>query len=344
MENENTKTANEGEIEVKLRLEIDFTTFTKSKQREFLNDLAYVAGCPAHEIEILSIERGCVIVRLKLPEKSARKLLKDYMESQGGVIEAPEFKAFLEKYSIDQLLEQQQYEVFMTVKKPASGKALLFVHGWNGDQNSFGIMPDTLSSACKCDSYIYRYPSGLLKHSPSLAFTANDLANWVKNHIGNKKLAILCHSMGGLLTRRFILNESQSNKSRFDLNIRTIMFFASPHNGVSYASIGKRIIGLSTEQMRELDPNSPMLFQLNTEWPRWVDDHVPNDCRLNSIFGTKDTTVSFSSSIGLSEETVSLTGKDHINIVKPVSLRDEINLTAWRFLREAHFAEIEIPK
>jgi len=333
--------SDEGQLEIHLKLEVDYDVFMTELKEDFLDAFAIVADCSREEIDVVQWQRGCVCVNIKLPRAQAEKLLRLYLQSlESENSEDPEvikLKAFVKKYSVEELIQHHYHHIGVVVKESPKERALLFIHGWSGSQDTFGKLPEYLSEACGCNAYIYKYPTGAWIHSPSIVFIANEFRNWLLNECPNMQFGVLAHSLGGLLLRQFLVSESRE-KARLDLSVKFACFLASPHNGAALAGIGSYIPTLRTQQMGDLSPQSPILFQLNRDWLKWAEEHVPRDCRIDSIFGTDDSVVSPSNAIGLSEEVVSVLGRTHIDIVKPRSREDIVVKTLLRFLAWSDFA------
>jgi hypothetical protein len=116
---------------------------------------------------------------------------------------------------------------------------------------------------------------------------------------------------------------------------------ASPHNGTILANLGNKIPFLKSEQLSDLSDDSPVLFDLNTRWMKWVKDYVPERCKLRSIFGTKDELVTSINAIGDDEDCIPILGRTHVDIVKPTNEEDEVVLTVETFLDETKFFELD---
>jgi pimeloyl-ACP methyl ester carboxylesterase len=299
---------------------------------------------PRVEISMIRKENGCVILHFDMPRDAGRKVLEAFhrfMQNPQSDENVEALKELVETYHLTQLYElspRLTEVVLKTIEKPKTeGKALVFVHGWSGDANSFGEMPNHLRAMCECQSHIFQYPSGAWKHSPSIVLVADSLRNWVNTFATGKDLAIICHSMGGLVVRQFILSEAHNSETRSDLNVRNIVFLASPHSGSAFAEIAKGIPTFRTAQIQELAPSSPVLYQIAKNWNTWVREYVPEFCRIDSIFGSNDKVVSSVNAVGTSENVVPILGRDHDNICKPNSPTDEIVTTTARFLHATDF-------
>jgi len=341
------KTANidlECMMRVSMTLQTDFDQFDDQKWDFVVQKLSDIAGCNPQDFFLIEKKRGCTILRFALPRNAGEKLLKAFEEFMKNPEDSEKFSALTdlaEELHLTQMYEMPNTSIEIIMKKiekeKPEGKALIFVHGWAGDESSFGDLPKYLESQCKCKRMIYSYPTGVWKHSPSIVLIGDAFRNWIANNAPKLEVAIICHSMGGLVVRQSILAEAFGSDRRLDLNIRNIVFIASPHNGSAYASIAKSIPPLKSAQIQELSPNSPTLYQIASRWNKWVKDYVPEFCRIDSIFGSKDKVVSAVNAVGTSEEVVPILGHDHTSICKPNGKDDEIVTTIMRFLRSTSF-------
>jgi pimeloyl-ACP methyl ester carboxylesterase len=331
------------EAEVSFRLKTSLQAFTKDVEAEFISDLARLSGCMPDEIRVLSLRAGCVVLNLKMPEASAKEMFKVYQEYLRTKKERemcpPEVLAFLEKWKVEDFTKFE-VDLDIVVKKKSLRHAILFVHGWRGDDGSFESFPDILFSLHKSACAVFPYPTGVLQHSPSIVYVADALHNWIKNRFKDHRIAILAHSQGGLVTRRFIVSATDK-RDRLDMQVRNIVFFASPHNGTILANLGNKLPFLKSQQLSDLSDDSPILFDLNVRWKKWVKHYVPERCKLRSIFGTKDEVVTSINAIGDDEECIPILGRTHVDIVKPTNAEDEVVLTVETFLEETKFFELD---
>src|SRR6185436_1623787 len=215
---------------------------------------------------------------------------------------------------------------------------LVFVHGWRGDSESFGLLPQWLSEDFKCRPLVYPYPTGVGQHSPSLVFLARNLDNWLRNQELASRYAIIAHSYGGLVSRKFLVLQA-SRREPLDDGLARIIFVASPHQGSTFAKAGKLVSWLNSEQLQELSGDSPILFELNEEWQNWIALNGAGIAR--SVFGTADKIVDAASAQGLDPEAIPIAGANHTEIVRPKFRTDEVVKTMRRLLTEAGFGEEE---
>lgn len=98
--------------------------------------------------------------------------------------------------------------------------------------------------------------------------------------IGERPLAFITHSLGGLIVKRLLRNASDSQNDKWKelvANTKGIVFLATPHSGANLASwldyIGKKLgvlrVNVTTDDLKHHDPE---LRRLNT----WFRDRVAN--------------------------------------------------------------------
>lgn len=329
---------------LRIRMDIPFALFTKERKQDFLRDFSIVSGCPKKDLENASFSEGCTNFSVDLDSEAVNRFV-DYFnrrEANDGDIpqDLKDFIAFLEKWKATAVYPYAS--VTVTAKdfddnKAGNERQILFVHGWRGNADSFGELPEYLAEHFDCDSQIYEYPTGIWAESPSLEFIARHLDNWVRNHLHAKRVGIVAHSMGGIIVRRFITSQ-RGRDTPIDATIRQITFVASPRNGAVLAGIGTKVPALRKIQLRELAGDSSFIFALNEEWPRWMRENVPQHCAVRCIVGLKDRVVSPNNARGDDPEAVPIPGAGHIDIVKPKSEKDEVVLTIKRFFNESTFA------
>jgi hypothetical protein len=245
-------------------------------------------------------------------------------------------KEFIFKHTVVEITDDFTIRVAVHTKKKSKRK-LLFVHGWRGDKDSFGDMPSMLSDLVGCNSLVYEYPTGIWEQSPSIQYVARNLDNWIRNHFEDSRLAIICHSMGGIVVRKLIVSQLWRS-SPIDTYVKQITFVASPHSGVPLAKLGKYVPSIQKAQIHDLSTKSSFLVDLNGQWSSWSRTNVPNNCVTRSIYGTDDDVVDPTLALGDDPDAIPILNAGHINIVKPESADSEIVVTINRLLSESTFA------
>lgn len=333
----------EGMSDIRIRMERDFDDFNSHAARVFVTKIATLLSCDADSIQILALVRGCVIADLRLPAEEAQlfltlwETLQTNTRARSRIIK--QLKTVVAEECIESVTELRPYEMFVAMKKIPQDKAIVFLHGWRGSQDSFGDMPQYIHEATKCKTEVFSYPTGIWSHSPSMILIADAFRNWIMNNLPEHEIAMIAHSFGGLVTRQYIVSEAANDETRLDRNIRGACFLASPHDGAEYAHIASKIPTLNSAQIQDLNPKSAMIYQLNRGWSKWVNSGGRERCKIVSIFGTADKVVGAINTDSLSHETVPVLGRTHSSIIEPQSGDDEVIQTIVRIMREIGFAD-----
>jgi len=327
---------------VRIRMNRSFAQFIEREEcNNFINDLSFVTGVPEANIRNIVFRKGCVIFEGELDDEAVERLIEAYKKrNQKEFIEdISALKQFISEHSVVEITDDFSVRVSIKASKKRGGK-LLFVHGWTGDKKSFGEMPMMLSDLTGCQPLVYEYPSGIWEKSPSIQYVSRNLDNWIRNHAKNSHLAIVCHSMGGVVTRKLIVSQAWRDNP-LDQLVKQITFVASPHSGVPLAKLGKHVPFIEKAQISDLSTSSPFLVDLNGQWASWAKTNVPKHCVTRSIYGTDDDVVDETLALGDDPEAIPIMNAGHINIVKPENEKSEIVLTIRRLIEESDFPNIE---
>ena len=324
---------------IRIRMEQPYESFSEARKAEFLREFSHVTGVPVEEFENTIFRKGCVIFEVEIDSEAVTRFLEGYGRAK-ALDDHPEInkiKEFIKSNAIKEITDDFKISVAVHTRSKTAQRKLLFVHGWGGDKESFGKMPEMLSDLVGCESEVYEYPTGIWKESPSIEFISRNLDNWIRNLDSPSRLAAICHSMGGLVTRNFLVLQSWRDQP-IDVLFKQITFIASPHNGVPLAKLGQYVPAIKKSQITELQPNSPFLVTLNNQWAHWVKKHVPHKCVVRSIYGTNDDVVAPSLAIGDDPEAIPMLNAGHIDIIKPKDEHSEIVQTIKRLLLESDFS------
>lgn len=323
---------------IRIVMERSFDSFSLNDKAIFLNDLSDISGCPTSEFRDIVFKKGCVYFEGRLERSAVDRMLELFQKLQKkehvSSEDIEQFQEFINKHSITNI-----FDLRVTIITPSKAKAgqVFFVHGWNGDAGTFGKLPEYISSNIEAETLIYDYPTGLLRPSYSLDFVWRNLDNWIRNRLESEKIAIICHSMGGLIIRKLVVSQEHRESPLTD-RIKQLTFMASPHDGSVLAEIGRHVPGIQKAQFNELSAKSSWLFDLNERWLHWSRNNVPRNCKVRAIVGTDDKIVTINNARGLDPEAVPILGATHTDIVKPKSYDDEVVRTVIRYLKEAGFA------
>lgn len=322
-----------GLVRFKIKMQRSFAEFDDAQKDRYLDGLARIAGCTRAQIEAHQVFiRGCVIHEFEIPAVMAERLMELFGKAQRGELDdsaLDDIRAFLAQ---EKVVEYKDYKVVtIQVHDERPKQAAIFVHGWRGDEVSFGRLPEWVEAQTGWKSAVYAYPTGIWSHSPSIALVSAAFDNWVRDHFPEAALAIIAHSMGGVVVRHALIEQPLRDTP---LDTRLLVLCASPETGAAIASLAAKVPTIRNQQLRELEPDSPFLFSLNKWWDKWVKTNVPDVCRVRSLVGTSDDVVSLNSARGTDTDPIPVLGAGHSDIVKPKSETGEVVTTIARLIRE----------
>jgi len=210
----------------------------------------------------------------------------------------------------------------ITSNNPA---AILFVHGFSGDPTkTWGKFPELLKEEKRLSSwdiFSLGYHTGLSldivgiwRADPELAILAKLLATstGIEPLDRYASLALIAHSMGGLVVQRAILD----HKALRD-RVSQALLFGTPSAGLKKASLFK----FWKPQLRDMANDSDFIKDLRARWAQQVVTHPT--FRLYATAGDEDQFVPPESSIFpfLPDQRRVVRG-DHLSIVKPPDAND----------------------
>jgi len=172
---------------------------------------------------------------------------------------------------------------------------ILFVHGFSGDaHNTFGKIPDLFIEENRLDGWDM-FPFGFNANvNPEMGkdvwATVKDI-NRVSDNLSSvikhkfkayKRIAIVAHSLGGIVTQRAILNLDKENRDR----ISHVLLFGTPNNGITNNAIKK----LWKNKISELIQDQPFIKTLRTDWDNVFKNNYPFNLKV--VYARKDEYVS----------------------------------------------------
>lgn len=150
--------------------------------------------------------------------------------------------------------------------------ATVFIHGLGSNPTgTWGSMVRFLLADVDVKPQIfdfYTFPTAIInlipiKPLPKIQHLARGLATELRlRHSDREQVTLVCHSLGGLVARQYILDELKAGRKPIP---NRILFLSTPHNGATIASIGTHI-GLGNAQTRQLAQYSDLLQRINDEW------------------------------------------------------------------------------
>jgi predicted alpha/beta hydrolase family esterase len=168
--------------------------------------------------------------------------------------------------------------IYQTRTMAASKKLVLCVHGLAGSEQTWRKFEELYKSdralQQEYDFATFEYPTSkwwnfnLLKATnPAIKQLADGLDTEIKfRHNTYKEIALVCHSMGGLVGRKYLLDKYLlKDGTQAAPTIKKIIMYATPHLGSSLANIAKYIT-IRNNQVKQLARNSDFLGELNDKW------------------------------------------------------------------------------
>ncbi len=213
--------------------------------------------------------------------------------------------------------------------------AVVFIHGFGGDvAATWGKFPDLLKGASQLngwDIYSIGYPTklrldllaGLWSADPDLTLLGLSLHSTCKVSPLNRydSLALVAHSMGGLIVQRALLSHADLLQ-----RISYIFLFGTPSGGLEKATPFQWL----KRQIRDMSPENPFIKDLRAGWKTQFG--VPNQDALNcefwSIAGEEDEFVPAESSLGpfapefFPKANLAAVPGNHVQIVKPADVNN----------------------
>lgn len=225
-------------------------------------------------------------------------------------------------------LARRKYDgLILPLSEYSESKILvLFVHGLAGNIDSweyFGELLKTETEILKSiDLAFYDYPTALianpLKKYPSLIDVADGLRSFVTVKCSKySKIILVCHSMGGLIARKFVLEDVMSLTP---LNVKSLLLYATPNTGSDIANFTYSIYRYNIH-ITQLRKGSEFIRELDRNWVRFsVNERVA----IKFIVAGADKIVDQESARGhWGEFSIEVDiGKTHKNIIKVRSKED----------------------
>jgi pimeloyl-ACP methyl ester carboxylesterase len=181
----------------------------------------------------------------------------------------------------------------------------------------------------------------LLKNKNPINLPINELSKLLESRIqytcaDYENIILIGHSMGGLVAKRFILDDLKKNT---DSKVKLYVSLATPHSGSIIANFGKLLI--NNVQTKDLSALSESISSMNNEW-------VQNKNLPKRIYGqgAYDKIVSKESSIALDADSqkVIYSDDDHFSIIVPETknvIVDALIIELNDFLKQQQIQSIE---
>ena len=161
---------------------------------------------------------------------------------------------------------------------------VLFVHGINGNPSNFRRLIERLDRA-KYQPWVYYYPSGA--RLDVISGHLDQTINTLRLQYGFPRLHVLAHSMGGLVTRGFLLrNQSSQSQAKVPLYIT----ISTPWGGHQGAAVGVKYSPAVVRVWNDMMPDSPYIHGLffETRGGDEVRRPLPAGTKYHLLFGFKN--------------------------------------------------------
>ncbi|MBI3820515.1 MAG: HAD family hydrolase [Planctomycetes bacterium] len=215
---------------------------------------------------------------------------------------------------------------------------IIFVHGLGGDpKTTWGKFPELIKSDpdfkdCGVDSFeyttsLFRFPwSKKVLRVQTIAEALRTFMN--VRHAGATDIILVCHSLGGLVGRRYLLDERKRGETS---RVRGLLLYAVPNDGSGLAEAAGHV-SWTHNQLRQLCKDSDFLVDLNNDW---VLAGVAKDIKIRFVVAEQDRVVSEASAKAFWGNTnVDLViGRGHRDLVKPTGEKDMPYLIFQQFAR-----------
>jgi phosphoserine phosphatase len=218
-----------------------------------------------------------------------------------------------------------------------SKATIVFVHGLGGDPAiTWGRFPDLIKSDAElkdCEVVFFEYPTSLFswpfsRKYPKIQTLSDALQTQLYVKYGNQKnLILVCHSLGGLIARRYLVDEIKRGS---ELQVRGLLLYAVPNDGAGLAKVAS-LITWRHNQLRQLCQGSDFISDLERDWET---SGIAGRIKVRYIVAGQDRIVSEESArSSWGEQHVSVVAnRDHTEIVKPQDAEDMSYLIFRKFV------------
>lgn len=229
----------------------------------------------------------------------------------------------------------------------ANMPGIVFVHGLGSSPQKCW---STLFSLCGSDDDLdrykldcYQYPTSRFNilpwyKLPPLSDLAHGLETFLNlRHAESSDLTLVCHSMGGLIARQYIVDCLKRGENP---DTRRLLLFATPNSGAALAAVGSQILR-GNRHVALLRPLSAELETLNDDWEKL---NVADRVAVRYVIGGADRIVSVPSATGNANRTQCdmLIGYDHSSIVVARSRSDLNYVAAKKFILNGNGASVPL--
>lgn len=221
----------------------------------------------------------------------------------------------------DSLIGNRTPKIIDFRNEPASNNVILFLHGFSGDSaTTFGNIPQYIKEDDRLngwDMFSVGYSSnqmpslgiGIWAAIPDITKLADFLNTTIHNQfVKYKQIAIVAHSMGGLVVQKALLELDAASRNR----ITYLLLFGTPSNGLNKAGVVK----FWNRQLRDMASDGPFVTTLRKKWNETFAAGYPFSFKV--VAGTDDEFVpTASSQQPFDKKYCEVVSGNHLAIVKP---------------------------
>ena len=240
-----------------------------------------------------------------------------------------------------------------------SDTAVLFIHGLGGSCHTWCDFASHLnetwdgidSFSLEYDEYYKRYSKipiisqimvlyGIF-NGKNISMLSEHLKSVISENCSDyENVIIVCHSMGGLIARKYLVDKIKKDKHLG--KIKCLITYATPHHGsflgnffsiIFYHPL-KFLFISKLLQVHELSQNSSFIQNLNKDWS---DLRVEDKIDFIRVVGMQDWVVRIKSAqFSEHDENVRpVANKDHFNIIKPLKdIKDVAFQVTFNYLKK----------
>jgi pimeloyl-ACP methyl ester carboxylesterase len=215
----------------------------------------------------------------------------------------------------DFLVESRAGVYFLEPYDPAR-IPVLFVHGINGTPANFEYLIGRLDRS-RYQAWVYYYPSGV--HLASIADHLDQTMAKLQLRHRVQRFAVVAHSMGGLVSRGFILRHARNVPAS---RVPLFVSISSPWGGHKTAALGVKASPVVVRVWEDMAPGSAYQRSLFAE-------PLPSAMHHHLVFTYADETVSMASQLlpQAQRETVKMYGfeETHMGVLRNPQVSDLVN-------------------
>ena len=171
-----------------------------------------------------------------------------------------------------------QNSVPVTIRKYKKERALIFIHGFSGSAHqTFGMFPAFLAgepALLDWDIFSFGYPTslapditGVWSSDPDITALADLFKTALTDGVfsGYNEIAVIAHSMGGLLLQRTLLDGD------FDARVKLVFLFGTPSMGAKNKA---SLLSIFKQQVKDMVPDGLFITKLRKDWTsRYANGH-----------------------------------------------------------------------